>query len=162
MTALLFIRLSRFVIDFLPSGKCLLILWLLWLSAVILELKKIIFHCFHFFPIYLPWSNETGCHDLTIFFFFFWSYYFQRWVLRQLFHSPLSPSSRNSLVTLLFRPLRWCPLLYIYSVVYQLCLNKTRRKTGELTKCWPKYKENTIYWKVWHTTKAMFWEKCMV
>ena len=22
-------------------------------------------HCFHCFPIYLPWSNGTGCHDLV-------------------------------------------------------------------------------------------------
>ena len=22
-------------------------------------------HCFHCFPIYLPWSNGTGCHDLS-------------------------------------------------------------------------------------------------
>ena len=22
-------------------------------------------HCFHYFPIYLPWSDETGCHDLS-------------------------------------------------------------------------------------------------
>ena len=22
-------------------------------------------HCFHFFPIYLPWSDGTGCHDLS-------------------------------------------------------------------------------------------------
>ena len=22
-------------------------------------------HCFHFSPIYLPWSDETGCHDLS-------------------------------------------------------------------------------------------------
>ena len=21
-------------------------------------------HCFHFSPIYLPWSGQTGCHDL--------------------------------------------------------------------------------------------------
>ena len=21
--------------------------------------------CFHCFPIYLPWSDETGCHDLS-------------------------------------------------------------------------------------------------
>ena len=21
-------------------------------------------HCFHFFPIYLPWSDGTGCYDL--------------------------------------------------------------------------------------------------
>ena len=51
---LLFIRLSKFVIAFLPRGKCLLILWLPSLSRVILEPKKIVFHCFHFFPIYFP------------------------------------------------------------------------------------------------------------
>ena len=22
-------------------------------------------HCFYFPPIYLPWSDETGCHDLN-------------------------------------------------------------------------------------------------
>ena len=22
-------------------------------------------HCFHYFPIYLPWSDGTGCHDLN-------------------------------------------------------------------------------------------------
>ena len=33
--------LSRFVRDFLPWSKCLLILWLQSLSAVILEPKKI-------------------------------------------------------------------------------------------------------------------------
>ena len=24
-----------------------------------------IFHCFHFSPIYLPWGDRTGCHDLS-------------------------------------------------------------------------------------------------
>ena len=24
-----------------------------------------VYHCFHCFPIYLPWSDETGCHDLS-------------------------------------------------------------------------------------------------
>ena len=39
--SLLFNMLSRLVITFLPRCKCLLILWLQSLSAVILELKKI-------------------------------------------------------------------------------------------------------------------------
>ena len=26
---------------------------------------KTVFHCFHCFPIYLPWSDGTGCHDLS-------------------------------------------------------------------------------------------------
>ena len=24
-----------------------------------------VFHCFHYFPTYLPWSDETRCHDLS-------------------------------------------------------------------------------------------------
>ena len=55
--------LSRFVIAFLPRSKHLLISWLLSLSVVILEPKKIVSHCFHCFPIYFPWSDGTGCHD---------------------------------------------------------------------------------------------------
>ena len=39
--SLLFNMLFGFVIAFLPRSKCLLISWLLSLSAVILELKKI-------------------------------------------------------------------------------------------------------------------------
>ena len=39
--SLLFNTLYRFVIAFLPRSKCLLILWLQSLSAVILEPKKI-------------------------------------------------------------------------------------------------------------------------
>ena len=51
---LLFNKLSRLVITFLPRSKRLLILWLQSPSAVILEPKKIVCHCFHCFPIYLP------------------------------------------------------------------------------------------------------------
>ena len=48
---LLFNMLSRWVITFLPRSRCLLISWLQSPSAVILEPKKIVCHCF---PIYLP------------------------------------------------------------------------------------------------------------
>ena len=56
--------LSRLVITFLPRSKRLLISWLQSPSAVILEPPKIVWHCFHCFPIYLSWSNGTRCHDL--------------------------------------------------------------------------------------------------
>ena len=49
--------LSRFVIAFLAMGKHLLISWMQSPSAVILESKKIVCHCFHCFPIYLPLSD---------------------------------------------------------------------------------------------------------
>ena len=55
---------SRLVITFLPKSKCLLISWLQSLSAVILEPRKIKSDSFHCFPIYLPWSDGTRCHDL--------------------------------------------------------------------------------------------------
>ena len=51
---LLFNMLSRLDIAFLPRSKHLLISWLQSPSAVILEAPKIVSHCFHCFPIYLP------------------------------------------------------------------------------------------------------------
>jgi len=56
---------SRLVITFLPRSKRLLISWLQSPSAVILEPRKIKSAGFHCFPIYLPWSDGTGCHDLS-------------------------------------------------------------------------------------------------
>ena len=52
--SLLLNMLSRLVIIFPPRSKCLLISWLQSPSAVILEPKKIVCHCFHCFPIYFP------------------------------------------------------------------------------------------------------------
>ena len=64
--SLLLNMLSRLVIAFLPRRKHLLISWLQSPSAVILELpKNKVCHCFHCFPIYLPSSDGTRCHDLT-------------------------------------------------------------------------------------------------
>ena len=63
--SLLLNMLSRLVITFLPRSKRLLISRLQSPSAVILEPRKIVSHCFHCFPIYLPWSDGTGCHDLS-------------------------------------------------------------------------------------------------
>ena len=66
LMSLLFNMLSRLVIAFLPRSEHLLISWLQSLSAVILELPKYkVCPCFHCFPIYLPWSDGTGCHDLS-------------------------------------------------------------------------------------------------
>ena len=60
--SLLFNKLSRLVITFLPRSKCLLISWLQSPSAVIFgSPKNKVSHCF---PIYLPWSDGTRCHDL--------------------------------------------------------------------------------------------------
>ena len=53
-------------------------------------------HCFHFFPLYFPWSDGTSCHDQ----------HFLNIVSSQLFQSPLSPSSKDNLVPLHFLPLK--------------------------------------------------------
>ena len=95
--SLLFNTLSRFVIAFLPRRYHLLISWWQSPSAVILECKERKSAAVSiFFPIYLAWSDGTGCHDL-----------FECWVLSQLFNSPISPSSRGSLFPPRFLPLGW-------------------------------------------------------
>ena len=54
-------------------------------------------HCFYCFPIYLPWSDGTGCHDLG---------FLNVEFLSQLFHPPLS-LLKGSLDPLHFLPLEW-------------------------------------------------------
>ena len=63
--SLLFNMLSMLVIAFLPRIKHLLISWLPSPAAVILDPKKIKSVSFHCFPIYLPWSDGTRCHDVS-------------------------------------------------------------------------------------------------
>ena len=104
--SLLFNMLCRFVIAFLPRSKCLLISWLQSPLAVILEPpKNKVCHCLHFFPhlFAMKWWDWIQL-----------SYFSECWVIGQLFHSPLSPSSRGSLVPLCFLPLGWC-YLHIWS-----------------------------------------------
>ena len=123
--SLLFNMLSRLVIAFLPRNKPLLISWRQSPSAVILEPQKVS-HCLHCFSIYLPWSDGTRCHELS---------FFECWVLSQLFQSPLSPSSRGSLVPFPFLPLEWCHLriwdYWYFSCQswYQLVLHPVRHFT---------------------------------
>jgi len=64
--SLLFNMLSRLVITFLPRSKHLLISRLQSPSAVILEPPpNKVSHFSHCFPIYLPWSDGTRCHNLS-------------------------------------------------------------------------------------------------
>ena len=44
--------------------------------------EKKVCHCFHCFPSYLPWSNGTGCHDLS-----FWHVAFKPAFLLSSFNS---------------------------------------------------------------------------
>ena len=62
---LCFLIASRFVTAFLPGSKH-------FMAAVTVRSdfgaqENKICHWFHFFPFYLPWSDGTGCHDLSFF-----------------------------------------------------------------------------------------------
>ena len=87
--SLLLNMLSRWLITFLPRSKHLLISWLQSPSAVILKPKKIK-------SVIVSIVSPSICHEgmgLVP-----WSSFSECWALSQLFHSPLSLSSRGSLV----------------------------------------------------------------
>ena len=93
--SLLFNRLSRLVIAFLPRSKRLLISWLQSPCALIFEPPKI-----KSVTISPSVCHEVMGSDAMIFVFCMLS-------LSQLFHSSLSLSSRRSLVPLCFLPQGW-------------------------------------------------------
>ena len=98
MMSLLFNMLSRFVIAFLPKSKRLLISWLQSPSVEILEPPKIK-------SLTVSIDSPSICHEvmgpdaMTLDFLML--------NFRSSFHSPLSPSSRGSLVPLDLLPLEW-------------------------------------------------------
>ena len=63
-----FNMLSRFVIAFLPRGKCILISQMQSPSSDFGAQEDKICHCFHFLHIYLQWTVGLRCHDLHFFF----------------------------------------------------------------------------------------------
>ena len=88
--SLLFNKLSRLVITFLPRSKCLLISWLQSLSAVTLEPQKIKSDTVH--TVSSSLSHEVTRPDAMIFVFWMLSF-------KPTFHFPLS-LSRGFLVSL--------------------------------------------------------------
>ena len=102
--------LSRLVMAFLPRSKRLLISWLQSLSTVILEPKKM--KSVTVSIVSASICREVmglGCQDLS---------FFGCWVLSQLFHFPLSPSSMG-LVLLTFCILRL--LIFLLVMVIPIC-----------------------------------------
>ena len=107
--SLLFNMLSRLLIAFPPRGKCLLISWLQSPSAVILEPEKI--KSVTVFIVSPSIFHKGMGPDVIIFVFL------EYWVLIQLFHSPLSLSSRGSLVSLCLALSHCCLLLLCLFIV---------------------------------------------
>jgi len=62
VTSLLFNVLSRLVTTFLPRSKHLNFMAVITICSDFGAQKNKVWHCF---PIYLPWSDGTRCHDLS-------------------------------------------------------------------------------------------------
>ena len=92
--SLLFKTLSRFAIAFLPRSKRLLIMAAVTTCSESGAQENKFCHCFRCFPSI---CHEVMGQDVMVF-------VFQCWVLSQLFHSPLSLSSRGSIAPLCFLP----------------------------------------------------------
>ena len=60
-----FNMLSRLVIASLPRSRHLLTAAALTICSNLGAQENKVYHCFHCFPIYLPWSDGTRCHDLS-------------------------------------------------------------------------------------------------
>ena len=63
--SLLFNKLSRLIIAFLPRGKCLNFMAAVTICSGLGAPPNKVFHYFHCFPIYLPRCEGTRCHDLS-------------------------------------------------------------------------------------------------
>ena len=96
--SLIFNTLPTFVIAFLLRSKNLNFMAAVTVCSDFGAPKKKICHCFHISPFYLSWSDGAGWHALS---------FLNNVVSSQCFHSPVSPSSRGSLVPLHFLPLEW-------------------------------------------------------
>ena len=62
VTSLLFNMLSRLVITFLPRSKSFYFMAAVTICSDFGAPQNEVSHCF---PIYLPWSDGTRCHDLS-------------------------------------------------------------------------------------------------
>ena len=65
-------------------------------------------HCFHCFPIYLSWSDGTGCHDLR-----FLNGEFEVGFFTLLFHhlASLSLAAKNIINLISVLTIWWCPCI---------------------------------------------------
>ena len=63
---LLFDMLSRFVSFFPKEHASFNFVAAVTITSDFGAQENVVCHCFHFFPMYLPGSDGTGCHDLSL------------------------------------------------------------------------------------------------
>ena len=93
-----------------------------------------VFHCFHCFPIYLPWSDGTRCHDLSFLMSFkptfsLSSFTFVKSLFSSSSHSAIRVVSSAYLRLLIFLPAILIPVYalsnWAFCMMYYTCmLNK--------------------------------------
>ena len=112
---------TRFVIALLPRITHLLVSELQSPSAVILEPKKINSHCFHFFPqlFAMQWWEPMPR-----------SYFFEHWILSQLFYSPLVPWLRRLFSSSSLSSMRvvwsaYLRLLFLLAILIPACVSSS-------------------------------------
>ena len=135
--------LSRLVITFPRRSKHLLISWLQSPSTVILEPKKIICHCFHISPCYLPWSDGTRCHNLSFLMLSFKPVFSPSFfaLIKRLFSSSLLSAVRVAssayLRLLIFLPAILIPACDSSSLAFQMMYSAYKlNKQGDNIQLW--------------------------
>ena len=63
LMSLFFDMLPRLVIAFLPRNNGLNFMTAVTVHSNFGAQENKVSHCLHCFPVYLPWSDGTGCHD---------------------------------------------------------------------------------------------------
>ena len=130
---LLFNTLSRFVIVFLPRGKCLLSSRLQSSSVVTGAQENKVSHYFHCFPIYLPWSNKRhlGPDAMT---FDFWMLSFKPVFSLSSFTFTKRLSSSSYLRLLIFLPATLTPACASCSPAFRMMYSTYKsNKPGDNT-----------------------------
>ena len=108
--SLLFNMLSRLVITFLPRRKRLNFMAAVTIYSDFGAQESKVCHCFHCFPIYLPWRDGTGCHDLC-----FWMLSFKPSLSFFIFIKRLFSSSSLSAI-------RVIPSAYLMLLIFLLAI----------------------------------------
>ena len=133
--SLIFNMLSRYIDFFQGASKSLLISWLQSPSAVILEPEKIACHCSHCFPIYLPWGDGTGCHDLSFLnlsfkpAFSLCSFTFIKWLFSSFSLSAINMVSSAYLRLLIFLPAILIPACESSSLAFLMMYSAYKSNT---------------------------------
>ena len=92
--SLLFNMLCRLVITFLPRSNCLNFMAAVTIWSDFRAPQNKVWHFFDCFSVYLPWSDGTGCHDLSFWMLSFKPAFSLPSFIKRLFSSSLLSAIR--------------------------------------------------------------------